>query len=110
MARPPYARRPCLQSKQLPDPLRLLAGTYNIVCRRFGDPNTLPLLYVSLVFIRHFTFYPDAIANVAPPLPIEAYGFDTKYITALICYTFVISLRRFTGSSSSSSPERRAAS
>jgi hypothetical protein len=53
-------------SKQLPNALRLLTGTYDIVCRRFGDPNILPFLHVTLLFMHHLTFCPDAMAYLAP--------------------------------------------
>lgn len=56
-------------TKQLPNALRLFAGTYNVVCRRFGDPNILPFLHVSLVFMHHLTLCPDAMAHVAPHFP-----------------------------------------
>jgi hypothetical protein len=62
-------------TKQLPDALRLLAGTYDIVCRRFGDPNILPFLHVSLVFVHHLTFCPDAMAHVAPHFPWKLTAF-----------------------------------
>jgi hypothetical protein len=55
--------------KQLPNALRLFAGTYDVVCRRFGDPNILPFLHVSLVFLHYLTFCPDAMAHVAPHIP-----------------------------------------
>ncbi|KAK3304920.1 uncharacterized protein B0T15DRAFT_559038 [Chaetomium strumarium] len=45
---------------------KLFTGTYDIVCRRFGDPNILPFLHVTLVFVHHLTFYPEAIDHLAP--------------------------------------------
>jgi hypothetical protein len=62
-------------SKQLPNALRLLTGTYDIVCRRFGDPNVLPFLHVTLVFIHHLTFCPDAMAYLAPHFPWKLTAF-----------------------------------
>ncbi|KAK4136928.1 hypothetical protein BT67DRAFT_195365 [Trichocladium antarcticum] len=56
-------------SKDLADALRLFNGTVNVVCRRFGDPNVLPFLHVTLVFLHHLTFYQDAMAHVAPSFP-----------------------------------------
>ena len=61
--------RVCSNTKQFHNALRLFAGTYNIVCRRFGDPNILPYLHVSLVFIHHLTLHPDAMAHIAPRFP-----------------------------------------
>jgi hypothetical protein len=61
--------------KQLPNALRLFAGTYDIVCRRFGDPNVLPFLHVTLVFVHHLTFCPDAMAYVAPHFPWKVTAF-----------------------------------
>jgi hypothetical protein len=62
-------------AKQLPNALRLLTGTYDIVCRRFGDPNILPFLHVTLVLIHHLTFCPDAMAYVAPHFPWKLTAF-----------------------------------
>jgi hypothetical protein len=56
-------------STQLPNALRLLTGTYDIVCRRFDNPNILPFLHVTLVFIHHLTFCPDAMEYLAPHFP-----------------------------------------
>jgi hypothetical protein len=61
--------------EQLPNALRLLTGTYHIVCRRFGDPNVLPFLHVNLVFVHHLTFCPDAMAHVAPHFPWKLTAF-----------------------------------
>ncbi|KAL2016108.1 hypothetical protein VTK56DRAFT_4252 [Thermocarpiscus australiensis] len=55
--------------KELVDALRLFNGTYNVVARRFGDPNILSFLHVTLVFIHHLTFKPKAMAYVAPDFP-----------------------------------------
>jgi hypothetical protein len=66
---------PSTPAKQLPNALRLLAGTYDIVCRRFGDPNILPFLHVTLVFVHHLTFCPDAMAHVAPRFPWKLTAF-----------------------------------
>lgn len=56
-------------TKQLPNALRLFTSTYDVVCRRFGDPNILPFLHVSLVFVHHLTFCLDAMDYVAPSFP-----------------------------------------
>ncbi|EAQ89589.1 hypothetical protein CHGG_06208 [Chaetomium globosum CBS 148.51] len=61
--------------KQLPNALRLLTGTYDIACRRFGDPNVLPFLHVTLVLVHHLTFCPDAMAYVAPHFPWKLTAF-----------------------------------
>lgn len=55
--------------KELSDALKLANRTYNIVLRRFGDPNIIPYLHVTLVFIYHLTYYPEAMAYVAPEFP-----------------------------------------
>ncbi|KAK4119938.1 hypothetical protein N657DRAFT_244275 [Parathielavia appendiculata] len=75
-------------TNQLPNALRLLTGTYDVVCRRFGDPNILPFLHVTLVFVHHLTFCPDAMAYLAPHFPWK--------LTALMLNTLL------KGSSSSS--------
>ncbi|KAL2260023.1 hypothetical protein VTK26DRAFT_6108 [Humicola hyalothermophila] len=62
-------------TNQLPNALRLLTGTYDIVCCRFGDPNTLPFLHVTLVFVHHLTFCPDAMAYLAPHFPWKLTAF-----------------------------------
>ncbi|KAK0671232.1 hypothetical protein QBC41DRAFT_60679 [Cercophora samala] len=49
--------------------LKLFSRTYDIVSRRDGDPNVLPFLHVTLVFIYHLTFFPEAIHYVAPSFP-----------------------------------------
>ena len=68
-------------TKQFPNALRLFAGTYNIVSRRFGDPNILPYLHVSLVFIHHLTLHPNAMVHIAPHFPWK--------LTALILNTLL---------------------
>jgi hypothetical protein len=47
----------------------LFMRTYDIVCRRFGDRNILPFLHVTLVFVHHLTFYPEAMAHLTPHFP-----------------------------------------
>ncbi|KAL2014991.1 hypothetical protein VTK56DRAFT_6550 [Thermocarpiscus australiensis] len=56
-------------NEQFPNARKLFAGTYNIVCRRFCDPNILPFLHVTLVFVHHLTFHPEAMAHLAPHFP-----------------------------------------
>jgi hypothetical protein len=57
---------------------KLFTGTYNIVCRRFGDPNILPFLYVTFVFVHHLTFYPEAMTHLAHfPWKLTAYMLNT---------------------------------
>jgi hypothetical protein len=48
---------------------KLFNATCDVVCRRSGDPNILLFLHVILVFIRHLTLFPDAIAYVTPHFP-----------------------------------------
>ncbi|KAK4659940.1 hypothetical protein QC762_114730 [Podospora pseudocomata] len=55
--------------EDLANALKLFSQTYDIVARRDGDPNILPFLHVSLVFIYHLTFLPEAIHFVAPSFP-----------------------------------------
>ena len=43
--------------------------THNVILRRFGDPNILTYVHTVLVFIHHITFYPEAIARLAPSFP-----------------------------------------
>ncbi len=78
-------------TKQFPNALRLFAGTYNIVSRRFGDPNILPYLHVSLVFIHHLTQHPDAMAHIAPHFPWK--------LTALMLNTLLESSSSISSSS-----------
>ncbi|KAL2181085.1 uncharacterized protein P884DRAFT_192070 [Thermothelomyces heterothallicus CBS 202.75] len=61
--------KPAAPNKQFPNALSLFTKTYDIVCHRFGDPNILPFLHVTLVFIYHLTFCPDAMVHVAPRFP-----------------------------------------
>ncbi|KAK4239733.1 hypothetical protein C8A03DRAFT_42664 [Achaetomium macrosporum] len=77
-------------NEQFSNARKLFAGTYNIVCRRFGDPNILPFLHVTLVFVHHLTFYPEALAHLVPHFPWK--------LTAYMLNTLV-------GSSSSSSSD-----
>jgi hypothetical protein len=79
-----------VNTEQFPNARKLFAGTYNIVCRRFGDPNILPFLHVTLAFVHHLTFYPEAMAHLAPHFPWK--------LTAYMLNTLI-------GSSSSSSPD-----
>ncbi|KAK4097793.1 hypothetical protein N658DRAFT_526800 [Parathielavia hyrcaniae] len=62
-------------SRQFPNARRLFNITYDVVCRRFGDPNILPFLHVTLVFIHHLTFCPEAMAHVAPHFPWKLTAF-----------------------------------
>jgi hypothetical protein len=77
-------------NEQFPNARKLFTGTYNIVCRRFDDPNILPFLHVTLVLIHHLTFYPEAMAHLVPHFPWK--------LTAYMLNTLI-------GSSSSSSPD-----
>ncbi|KAK3371963.1 hypothetical protein B0H63DRAFT_453344 [Podospora didyma] len=54
---------------ELANALRLANKTHNVVFRRFGDPNILPYFHVTLVFMYHLTFYPEAMAYAAPEFP-----------------------------------------
>jgi hypothetical protein len=56
-------------SKQFSSTRKLFNATYDVVCRRLGDHNTLPFLHVTLVFIHHLTFFPEAMAHVASHFP-----------------------------------------
>lgn len=72
---------------ELVEPLRLFNGTYNVVARRFGDPNILPFLHVTLVFLHHLTFYPAAMAYVAQDFPWK--------LTALMLNTLIASCQSY---------------
>lgn len=67
--------------KQFLSACKLFNATYNAVCRRSGVPNTLPFLHVTLVFIHHLTFFPDAMTHVAPHFPWK--------LTALMLNAFI---------------------
>lgn len=72
-------------SPSMEEALSLFNGTYDIVSRRFGDPNILSFLHVTLVFVYHLTFYPDAMAYVSPAFPWK--------LTALMLNTLIGSCR-----------------
>ncbi|KAK4192456.1 EST/SMG-like protein 1 [Podospora australis] len=55
--------------KELVDPMTLFTKTFDVVSRRFGDNNVLPYLHVTLVFLYHLTFCPDAMAIVEKEFP-----------------------------------------
>ncbi|KAK4669985.1 uncharacterized protein QC763_0038120 [Podospora pseudopauciseta] len=55
--------------EDLANALKLFSRTHDIVSRRDADPNVLPFLHVTLVFIYHLTFYPEVIRYVAPEFP-----------------------------------------
>ncbi|KAJ4288316.1 hypothetical protein N0V88_007354 [Collariella sp. IMI 366227] len=78
---PSSRRTTAKNAKKFPYALRLFLGTYNIVCRRFGDTNILSFLHVTLVFIHHLTFLPDAMVYIAPLFPWK--------LTALMLNTLV---------------------
>jgi hypothetical protein len=75
-------------SKQLEDALTLFIQTYDIVCRRFGDPNILPYLNTTLVFVYHLTFYPEAISRIASKFPWK--------LTATMLNTLIDSCKNYT--------------
>ncbi|KAK0749220.1 hypothetical protein B0T18DRAFT_427375 [Schizothecium vesticola] len=56
-------------SKDLAKALRFWNRTNEVVLKRFGDPSILPYVHATLVFVYHLTFYPDAMALVAPTFP-----------------------------------------
>ncbi|KAI1872276.1 hypothetical protein JX265_001600 [Neoarthrinium moseri] len=49
--------------------LHLAQGTYEVAFRRFADPNVLPFLHSILVFVRHLTFFPGAMAFIDKTFP-----------------------------------------
>lgn len=73
--------------KELAEPLRLFNGAYNVVARRFGDPNILPFLHVTLVFVHHLTFCPEAMAYMARDFPWK--------LTALMLNTLIGSYQSY---------------
>lgn len=61
-------------SEQLPgkvfeQALCLAEGTYNIVFRRFADPNVLPFFHVILVFVLHLSSFPKAMSFIEKTFP-----------------------------------------
>lgn len=56
-------------SKDLAVALKLSNRTLDVILRRFGDPNILSYVHTVLVFMYHATFYPDAMAHLAPEFP-----------------------------------------
>ncbi|KAK3693628.1 hypothetical protein B0T22DRAFT_45602 [Podospora appendiculata] len=67
--------------KDLSNALRLANRTHNVVLRRFGDPNILPYLHVTLAFIYHLSSSPEAMAYLAPDFPWK--------LTAVMLNTFL---------------------
>jgi len=55
--------------KALADALRLFNGTLEVVLTRLGDMNVLPFLHVTLAFMHHLSFYPEAMSYLAPGYP-----------------------------------------
>lgn len=55
--------------KDLAVALKLANKTFDIILRRFGDPNILSYVHTVLVFIYHSTFYPEAMEHLASGLP-----------------------------------------
>ena len=53
-------------AEQFPNARRLFNAAYNVGCRHFVDPNALPFLHVTLVFIHYLTICPEAMTHVAP--------------------------------------------
>jgi len=54
---------------QLANASFLVNGTHDIVFRRFGDPNILPNLHVTLVFLFHVSFYAEAKSHLDAGFP-----------------------------------------
>ncbi|KAK3687205.1 hypothetical protein B0T22DRAFT_122049 [Podospora appendiculata] len=65
----------------LSNALKLANRTHNVVLRRFGDPNILPYLHVTLAFIYHLSSSPEAMAYLAPDFPWK--------LTAVMLNTFL---------------------
>ncbi len=58
----------------------LVLRTYEIVLRRFGDPNIFAYLHITMVFMRHLTQHPPAMALLEGRYPWK--------LTALMLNTF----------------------
>jgi hypothetical protein len=58
-----------VSAKSFDQALALAEGTYEVVFRRFADPNILPYLHVVLVFVHHLTFFPGAMAFIDRNFP-----------------------------------------
>ena len=84
--------------KDVAGPLRFTNGIHNIVLRRFGDMNILPYLHVTLVFLYHLTYHPEAMAYVAP-------GFPWK-LTAFMLNTLLDSIESYSRIESIRFPEQ----
>lgn len=56
-------------SKDLEKALQFWNRTNEVVLKRFGDSSILPYVHATLVFVYHLTYYPDAMAIVAPTFP-----------------------------------------
>jgi hypothetical protein len=56
-------------TKQVTDAIALANRTHNVILRRFGDPNILPYLHTTLVFLHHLTSISAAINLVGEEFP-----------------------------------------
>ena len=74
-------------SKDLAKALQFWNRTNEVVLKRFGDPSILPYVHATLVFVYHLTFYPDAMALVAPTFPWK--------LLSLMLNTFQISSQSY---------------
>jgi len=58
-----------MATKELAEATKFVNGTHDIILRRFSDSNILPYVHVTLVFIWHATFYPEAMRHLATAFP-----------------------------------------
>lgn len=73
--------------QQLVDSVALSNRTHNVVFRRFGDPNILPYLHVTLVFLHHLTFSPEGMSYVESEYPWK--------LTSLMLNTLMASYKAY---------------
>ncbi|CAI0653407.1 unnamed protein product [Colletotrichum noveboracense] len=56
-------------SRKFLDALDFTCRTHDVVFRRFGDPNVIPYLHVTLSFLLHLSKFPVAMAHIESKIP-----------------------------------------
>ncbi|KAK3312484.1 hypothetical protein B0H66DRAFT_525552 [Apodospora peruviana] len=83
--------------EELAEALSLANRTHDVVLRRFGDLNILPYLHVTLAFVYHLSYYPEALAYLAPEFPWK--------LTALMLNTLLGTIQNYSRIESIRFPE-----
>ncbi|KAL0937334.1 uncharacterized protein CTRU02_207065 [Colletotrichum truncatum] len=56
-------------SQKFLDALDFACRTHDVIFRRFGDPNVIPYVHVTLSFLYHMSHFPTAMAYIEDKLP-----------------------------------------